>query len=55
LELAGVHDVLEHWRTRAWITRDPTEYRRLVRRATELLTGTAPPADEPVAVTETRL
>jgi hypothetical protein len=55
LELAGVHELLEHWRTRAWITRDPGEHRRLVRRAAELLTGTQPPAGESLAVTETRL
>lgn len=55
LELTGVHEVLEHWRTRAWITRDPIEHRRLVRRAAELLTGSTPPAGEPVTVTETRL
>jgi hypothetical protein len=55
LELAGVHEVLEHWRTRAWITRDPIEHRRLVRRATELLTGTVPPAGESATATETRL
>ena len=55
LELAGVLDTVEHWRTRAWITRDPAEHRRVVRRAAELLTGQTPPADEPVAVTEARL
>jgi hypothetical protein len=55
LELAEVLDAVEHWRTRAWITRDPAEHRRVVRRAAELLTGQAPPVDEPVAVTEARL
>lgn len=55
LELAGILDVVEHWRTRAWITRDPADHRRVVRRVAELLTGQAPPADEPVAVTEARL
>jgi hypothetical protein len=55
LELAGVLDTVEHWRTRAWITRDPAEHQRVVRRAAELLTGQAPAADEPVAVTEARL
>jgi hypothetical protein len=55
LELAGVHEVLEYWRTRSWITRDPSEHRRLVRRAAELLSGSEPPASESVAVTETRL
>ncbi|WP_028927927.1 DUF6247 family protein [Pseudonocardia acaciae] len=55
LELTGVLDTVEHWRTRAWITRDPARHRRMVRRAAELLTGHVPPADEPVAVTEARL
>jgi hypothetical protein len=40
---------------RAWITRDPAEHRRVVRRAAELLTGHMPAADESAAVTETRL
>jgi hypothetical protein len=55
LELADVLDTVEHWRTRAWITRDQAEHSRVVRRAAELLTGQTPPADEPVAVTEARL
>jgi hypothetical protein len=54
LDLAGVFETVEHWRTRSWITRDPQEHRRVVRRAAELL-GQTPPADEPVAVTESRL
>jgi hypothetical protein len=55
LELAGVHDTVEHWRVRSWITRDRYEHRRVVRRAAELLTGHEPPEDETVAVTEARL
>lgn len=55
LELGDVLDIVEHWRTRAWVTRDPDEHRRVVRRAAELLTGAEPPEDEPVAVTESRL
>lgn len=55
MELSGVLDVVEHWRMRSWITRDPDEHRRVVRRAAELLTGELPPEDEPVAVTESRL
>lgn len=55
LDLAGVHDTVEHWRRRAWITRDRREHRRVVRRAVEVLTGHEPPADEPVLVTEARL
>lgn len=55
LDLAGIHDTVEHWRMRSWITRDKQQHRRVVRRAAELLTGHEPAADEPVAVTETRL
>ncbi len=55
LDLEGIHDTLEHWRMRSWITRDKQEHRRVVRRAVELLTGQEPPTDEPVAVTEARL
>jgi Family of unknown function (DUF6247) len=55
LDLAGVHDVVEHWRIRSWITRDRQEHRRVVRRAAELLTGVERPADEPTAVTESWL
>ena len=55
LDLAGVHDVVEHWRVRSWITRDRQQHRRVVRRAAQLLTGVEPPADEPVTVTESRL
>lgn len=55
LDLAGVHDTVEHWRRRSWITRDRQQHRRMVRRAVELLTGQQPPTDEPVAVTEAGL
>jgi hypothetical protein len=55
LDLAGLHDTVEHWRIRAWITRDGQEHRRVVRRAVELLTGEQPPAEESTAITEARL
>ncbi|WP_425424154.1 DUF6247 family protein [Sporichthya polymorpha] len=55
LDLAPVMDAVENWRLRSWVTRDPAEHRRVVRRAAELLTGVVPPEDEPVAVTEARL
>jgi hypothetical protein len=55
LELAGVLDTVEYWRMRAWVTREPLEHRRVVRRAAELLTGQEPAVNEPVAVTESRL
>jgi hypothetical protein len=50
-----VLNTVEHWRTRAWITRHPDEHRRVVRREAELLTGQAPSVDEPVAITEARM
>ena len=53
-DLTGIHEVVEHWRRRSWITRDRDSHRRMVRRAAELLTGTEPPENEPVAVTEAR-
>lgn len=55
LDLACVYDAVEHWRMRAWITRDPVEHRRVVRRAAQLLSGQEPPVDEPVTATESRL
>jgi len=55
LDLAGLHDTVEHWRRRAWINRDEEEHRRVVRRAAKLLTGVEPPTDEPATVTEARL
>jgi hypothetical protein len=55
LTLAAVLETVEHWRHRAWITRDRQEHRRVVRRAVELLTGHLPPEDEPVGITEARL
>jgi uncharacterized protein DUF6247 len=54
LELSGIHSVVEHWRQRSWVTRDRDRHRRVVRRAFELLTGSQPPDDEPVEVTEAR-
>ena len=36
LDLAGVHDTVEHWRMRSWIARDKQEHRRVVRRAIAL-------------------
>lgn len=55
LDLSGVHEMLEHWRYRCWITRDKQQFRAVVRAAVENLTGQQPPVDEPVAVTEARL
>ena len=55
LELSGIHGAVEHWRQRAWVTRDRDQHRRVVRRAFELLTGHPPPEDEPVEVAEARI
>ncbi len=55
LDLTGVHDTIEHWRRRAWVTRDRDQHRRMVRQAVETLTGEAPPEDEPVETTEAHL
>jgi hypothetical protein len=53
LDLAVVLDVMEIWRRRCCITRDRESYRRMMRRASELLFGEVPPEDEPTTVTET--
>ncbi|MPZ65462.1 MAG: hypothetical protein GEU83_08070 [Pseudonocardiaceae bacterium] len=55
LELAVVLDTLEHWRRRAIISADPQEYRRMLRRAAQLLSGDDVPEDEPLARLKERL
>jgi hypothetical protein len=55
LDLQPVHEVVEHWRRRAWITRDREQHRRIVREAVAELTGTAPPDSEPTQTSEARL
>ncbi|TDQ61160.1 hypothetical protein EV188_103667 [Actinomycetospora succinea] len=55
LDLTVVHQTVEYWRRRAWITRDRDEHRRVVRDAVTQLTGEAPPDDEPTDVSERRL
>lgn len=55
LDLSRLHETVEYWRMRSWVTRDQAEHRRVVRHAVELITGERSPEDEPVAVTETRL
>lgn len=54
LDLTELFKTLEHWRRTALIQRDPREFRRVVRRAAELLTGEAVPVDEPLAVTRAK-
>jgi len=55
LDLQPVHEVSEHWRRRAWITRDREQHRRIVREAVEELTGNAPPDSEATQASEARL
>lgn len=43
--------MLEHWRRVAALQADPEVFRRIVRRAAQLLAGQAGSEDEPLAVT----
>jgi len=54
LDLTELLRTLEHWRRTALVQRDPEEFRRVVRRAAELLTGQASQVDEPLAVTRAK-
>lgn len=54
LDLTGLFKTLEHWRRVAVLQSDREDYRRVVRRAAEALTGEAIPADEPLEVTRAR-
>lgn len=51
LDLTGLFQMLEHWRRVAALQADPQVFRRVARRAAELLTGQPSPQDEPLAVT----
>ncbi|MGQ0575194.1 MAG: DUF6247 family protein [Pseudonocardia sp.] len=51
LDLTGLFSMLEGWRGRAALQRDPEVFRRVARRAAEKLTGQASPDDEPLPVT----
>ena len=55
LDLQPVHEVAEHWRRHAWITRDREQHRRIVREAVEELTGEPPPGGESTRASEARL
>lgn len=55
LDLTDLFKTLEHWRRLALLQSHPAEYRRLVRRAAELLTGEAIPPEEPLTVTRARV
>jgi hypothetical protein len=54
LDLTELFKTLEHWRRTALLQRDPVSFRRIVRRAAELLTGEPVPEDEPLAVTRAK-
>jgi uncharacterized protein DUF6247 len=54
LDLTELFKMLEHWRRVALLQRDPANFRRVVRRAAELLTGETIPEDEPLTVTRAK-
>jgi Family of unknown function (DUF6247) len=54
LDLADLFKTLEHWRRVALVQSDPATFRRIARRAAELLTGEPSPEDEPLAVTRAK-
>jgi uncharacterized protein DUF6247 len=54
LDLSDLFKTLEHWRVRAALQSDPANFRRVARRAAELLTGEPSPEDEPLAVTRAK-
>lgn len=49
LDLTELFSTLEHWRRVAALQADREDYRRVVRRAAELLTGQPVAEDEPLA------
>lgn len=54
LDLTQLFRTLEQWRRLAVMQEDPQDFRRMVRRTAELLTGEAIPADEPLSVTRAK-
>jgi len=54
LDLTELFKRLEHWRRLALLQSNPEDYRRVVRRAAEAVTGQPVPEDEPLEVTRTR-
>lgn len=54
LDLTELFRTLEHWRRLALLQSNPADYRRVVRRAAQAMTGQEIPADEPLSVTRTR-
>lgn len=54
LDLTELFRTLEHWRRAAVLQSDPENYRRMVRRVAETLTGRPVPDDEPLELTRAR-
>jgi hypothetical protein len=54
LDLTDLFKMLEQWRRLALLQSDPTRFRRVARRAAELLTGEPSPEDEPLAITRAK-
>lgn len=55
LDLTELFDTLEQWRRLAALQADAADFRRVVRRADELLNGQRAPADEPLSATRRRI
>ena len=55
LDLTELFKTLEHWRRMALLQSNPADFRRVVRRAAEALTGAEIPADERLEVTRARV
>lgn len=54
LDLSDLFTTLERWRRLALLQSDPANFRKVVRRAAELLTGEPSPDDEPLSVTRAK-
>lgn|GEM_PF-1845231 len=54
LDLTELFRMLERWRGRAILQRDPEVFRRVARRAVEKITGQASPENEPLALTRAK-
>jgi hypothetical protein len=54
LDLGELFKMLEQWRRVAVLQSDPENYRRMVRRVAETLTGEPVPADEPLELTRAK-
>lgn len=54
LDLTDLFTTLEQWRRTALMQSDPDDFRRVARRAAELITGQPSPEDESLAVTRAK-